>query len=238
MRAFSSLIGHILGSHPDINGYYEMHINYQHIDNLRQQEHLYLQQETYKPGSHLLFDKLLHNSYELDLTRLNLHQPRLLVALRSAQPTIKGIVNLFQQKEGNNRYADPHEATQYYIQRLQKLSEFCITNQNAYYYFDAELIQSDTQDMLSTLTRWLQLDTPLSKDYQLFSQTGKPRAGDSSTVIQSGRIVKESTNYSRIELDEALLILAQEAYTNHRSIFIENALEQKTVNSKNNVLNH
>jgi len=29
MRAFTSLAGHILGSHPRINGYYEMHISYE-----------------------------------------------------------------------------------------------------------------------------------------------------------------------------------------------------------------
>jgi hypothetical protein len=29
MRAFTSLAGHILGSHPQINGYYEMHISYE-----------------------------------------------------------------------------------------------------------------------------------------------------------------------------------------------------------------
>ena len=28
MRAFTSLAGHILGSHPQINGYFEMHISY------------------------------------------------------------------------------------------------------------------------------------------------------------------------------------------------------------------
>ena len=29
MRAFTSLAGHILGSHPQINGYYEMHLSYE-----------------------------------------------------------------------------------------------------------------------------------------------------------------------------------------------------------------
>jgi hypothetical protein len=29
MRALTSLAGHILGSHPQINGYYEMHLGYQ-----------------------------------------------------------------------------------------------------------------------------------------------------------------------------------------------------------------
>ena len=29
MRAYTSLAGHILGSHPQINGYYEMHLGYE-----------------------------------------------------------------------------------------------------------------------------------------------------------------------------------------------------------------
>jgi len=37
MRAFTSLAGHILGSHPQINGYYEMHLSYQHAAALDKQ---------------------------------------------------------------------------------------------------------------------------------------------------------------------------------------------------------
>ncbi|MCK5663710.1 MAG: hypothetical protein KAI17_09495 [Thiotrichaceae bacterium] len=67
MPAFSSLIGHILGSHPEINGYYEMHISYQNNCDLFPQEKLYKELKSLKVGSHFLFDKLLHNAYELDL---------------------------------------------------------------------------------------------------------------------------------------------------------------------------
>ena len=67
IRAFSSLIGHILGSHAEINGYYEMHISYLKHRDLNQQEKLYKEQESLKAGSHFLFDKLLHNAYEFDL---------------------------------------------------------------------------------------------------------------------------------------------------------------------------
>ena len=66
MRAYSSLIGHILGSHPHINGYYEMHLSYTSASDLDQQLRLYMQTETPEPGSIYLFDKPLHNDYALD----------------------------------------------------------------------------------------------------------------------------------------------------------------------------
>jgi hypothetical protein len=61
MRAFTSLIGHILGSHAKINGYYEMHLSYYSSDSLDQQLKLYKKTESIKAHSHYLFDKLLHN---------------------------------------------------------------------------------------------------------------------------------------------------------------------------------
>ncbi len=93
MRAFSSLIGHILGSHPEINGYYEMHISYQNNSDLRLQEKSYSQNELLKAGSHFLFDKLLHNAYDLDLQQLDIQPPKILIALRSPQKTIKSITH-------------------------------------------------------------------------------------------------------------------------------------------------
>ncbi|HEX5635661.1 MAG TPA: hypothetical protein VFY78_01120, partial [Gammaproteobacteria bacterium] len=63
MRAFTSLAGHILGSHPQINGYYEMHISYDNVQSLRKQLELYRENDNLKLGSRYLFDKLLHNDY-------------------------------------------------------------------------------------------------------------------------------------------------------------------------------
>ncbi len=228
MRAYSSLIGHILGSHPEINGYYEMHISYQNNRDLIKQETVYRQHELFKTGSHLLFDKILHNKYKLNLQQLELKQPRILVTLRSPEKTIKSIIHLFQKKEQQRLYADPQEATKYYIQRLQQLSEFCQKNSQFYYYFDAELIQSNSTAMLATLTQWLQLESPLNDQYQLFSKTGKSGAGDSSKSIQSGEIVSSTNSYSNIEVPNDLLESAEKAYENFRSIILENSIEKIT----------
>ncbi|MBT3726124.1 MAG: hypothetical protein HOG41_22365 [Gammaproteobacteria bacterium] len=227
MRAYSSLIGHILGSHPEINGYYEMHINYQKNSDLIKQETVYSQQESFKEGSHLLFDKLLHNNYQLNLQQLNLQQPKILITLRSPEKTIKSIVHLFQKKEQLRLYSDPQEATKYYIQRLQKLSEFGQQNPQSYFYFDAELIRSNSKDMLANLTQWLQLEPPLNEQYQLFSKTGKSGAGDSSKSIQSGKIVSSTNSYSNIEISDDLLESAEQAYRECRNKILNNAIDVK-----------
>ncbi|MBT3204245.1 MAG: hypothetical protein HOG41_21905 [Gammaproteobacteria bacterium] len=230
MRAYSSLIGHILGSHPEIDGYYEMHISYQNNRDLIKQETVYSQQESFKSGSHFLFDKLLHNKYKLNLQQLELKQPRILVTLRSPEKTIKSIIHLFQKKEQQRLYANPQEATKYYIQRLQQLSEFCQINSQLYYYFDAELIRSNSTAMLATLTQWLQLESPLNDQYQLFSKTGKSGAGDSSKSIQRGKIVTSTNSYSNIEISDELLESAEQAYRKFRSIMIEQSIEERSVN--------
>lgn len=66
MRACTSLAGHILGSHPQVNGYFELHISYDSDDVLDRQLEIYKQYEPLKNGSRYLFDKLLHNDYRLD----------------------------------------------------------------------------------------------------------------------------------------------------------------------------
>jgi len=230
MRAFSSLIGHILGSHPEINGYYEMHISYQNNSDLSLQQKSYCQNESLKAGSHFLFDKLLHNAYDLDLQKLNLQQPKILIALRSPQKTIKSIVNLFRQKDEWHRYSEPAQAVNYYIQRLQKLSEFSLQNSKQYYYFDAELIQTNTIEILTSLTHWLHLQSPISDQYQLFSQTGKSRAGDSSSTIKNGKILSSTTNYSNIEIPNELIERAEFAYLDFRKIMLENSIDRKLLN--------
>jgi len=48
MRANTSLFGHILGSSPEINGYYEMHISYYSWKSLIRQKLIYLENHQFK----------------------------------------------------------------------------------------------------------------------------------------------------------------------------------------------
>ena len=94
MRAYSSTLGHIIGSHPRINGYYEMHQSYLSDADLAQQIADYSQHDSLKPDSHYQFDKLLHNDYRLNLSLPALQDAVIFIALRQPEPTIKGITKL------------------------------------------------------------------------------------------------------------------------------------------------
>ena len=223
MRASTSLAGHILGSHPRINGYFEMHISYDDPSALDKQFEVLRQHETLKQNSHYLFDKLLHNDYRLDPGRLGLSDLKILISLREPEPAIKSIADLFDKKETDEPYASPVEAANYYIERIKWLADFCRSVSLPYHYYDAELFQSAPEWLLGKLTDWLDLDSPLSERYQLFSQTGKARMGDSSRLIHSGKIGKIRFDYPHIRIPEDVSSRAQEAYQICRSMIMANA---------------
>ena len=119
MRANTSLMSHILGSHPQISGYYEMHLSYLTENDLIKQEQLLIDKQesnkAFKNSRHFLFDKILHNDYELILENLVPEQIptlgyskfRILISIRPPEQTIKSIVNLFRHKKTEHPYANP-----------------------------------------------------------------------------------------------------------------------------------
>lgn len=223
MRAFTSLAGHILGSHPQINGYYEMHISYEGASALDKQLEVFLESDVLKENSRYLFDKLLHNDYLLKPGQLGGADMKILISLLEPEHTIKSIVNLFAQKGIDDPYASPVEAANYYIARLQAIADFSRTADRPYYYFDAELFQRAPERLLPKLSDWLELDTPLSERYQIFSHTGKARKGDSSARIHSGTIDRTPVDYSHVSIPANALRRAREAYRECRRQIIGNA---------------
>lgn len=229
MRAFTTLAGHILGSHPQINGYYEMHISYEDASALDKQLDVFLESDVLKENSRYLFDKLLHNDYLLKPEQFGLANIKILISLLEPEHTIKSIVNLFAQKEIEDLYALPVEAANYYIARVQALADFSRTADQPYYYFDAEMFQRAPEALLPRLSGWLELDSPLSERYQIFSHTGKARKGDTSERIHSGRIDRTPVAYSHIAIPEDVLREAREVYRECRRQIIGNAADSVSV---------
>ena len=221
MRAYTSLAGHILGSHPRINGYFEMHLGYQDASALGQ----YRQYESLKENSRYLFDKLLHNDYRFNPGNLGPVDIRILVSLLEPERTIRSIADLFDRKGTHEPYASPLEAARYYIGRMQWLGDFCRSAGRPYYYYDAELFRAAPERLLGKLTEWLELDTPLRERYQIFSQTGKAGKGDSSALIYSGRIEQARVDYSRVRIPEEVLHRAQQAWRECRAAIIAHAAD-------------
>jgi len=229
MRAFTSLAGHVLGSHPQINGYYEMHISYEDASALNRQLEVFRQGDVLKANSRYLFDKLLHNDYLLKPERLGHAELKILVSLAEPERTVRSIVHLFRQKPDPDLYASPVEAANYYVSRVRALADFCRAADRVYTYFDAELLQSAPEKLLPRLSDWLELDSPLSERYQTFSQTGKAGRGDSSERIHRGRIDRSRMDYSHIAIPEDALSAAQAAYRECRGRMIEGAADSVTL---------
>ncbi len=225
MRAYTSLAGHILGSQPQINGYYEMHLGYEEPAALDRQLAAYQQDEVLKPGSRYLFDKLLHNDYALKPERLGRADIKVLVALAEPAHTIRSIVHLFRQKPDPDLYASPVEAAKYYVERVRALAGFCRTTDVPYTYFDAELLLRAPEKLLPRLTAWLELDSPLSERYEVFSHTGKARRGDTSERVRSGRIDRARSDYSHVVIPEDVLRAAQAAYRACREAIVAGAVD-------------
>lgn len=232
MRAFTTLAGHILGSHPQINGYYEMHLSYEDASALDRQLEMFLEGDALKERSRYLFDKLLHNDYLLKPQQLGLANAKILISLLEPEHTIKSIVDLFSQKGGEELYASPVEAANYYVERVQALAAFCRRAGVPYYYFDAELFQRAPETLLSRLSDWLELESPLSERYQIFSHTGKPRKGDSSARIHSGTIDRTPVDYAHIAVPEEVLHAARAAYRECRREIIGKAADSLGLDMK------
>jgi hypothetical protein len=232
MRALTSLAGHILGSHPEINGYYEMHISYEDASALDKQLEVFQESDVLKKNSRYLFDKLLHNDYVLKPGQLGPANIKILISLLEPERTIKSIVNLFSRKEIEDLYASPVAAANYYIDRVQALADFSRTANHPYYYFDAELLQRAPERLLPKLSNWLELDLPLSERYQIFSHTGKARKGDSSGRIHSGKIDRTPVDYSHISIPEDVLRPAREVYRECRRQIIGNAADLVSLGMK------
>ncbi|MDD5393608.1 MAG: hypothetical protein PHE17_11375 [Thiothrix sp.] len=224
MRAYSSTLGHIIGSHPRINGYYEMHQSYLCDADLAQQIADYSQHDSLKPNSHYQFDKLLHNDYQLNLSLPALQDAVIFIALREPEPTIKSIIKLFRKKSDDHLYAQPTGATNYYLERLQTLADFAQQHPQRYYYFDTEKVCTDTDGLLSQLQQWIGVAEPLSREYGSFAKTGVAGAGDTSPLIHTGKVLPNFQEaLDDVELDATLLQQAEQAYQSSRALLLQYA---------------
>ena len=190
MRAYTSLFGHIMGSNPDICGYYEMHIGYYGWKSLVRQKLLYFKNEEIKPHFSRMFDKVLHNDHQISANLLNRRQVRTIFSLRQPQDTIPSILKLYRETDPSHEFNSESFATDYYIKRLTELENLAGSLKQAFFYFDAESLKQNPNECLGCLSDWLELRVPLSSNYDLQRNTSIKRFGDTSSKLEAGRVIQ------------------------------------------------
>jgi hypothetical protein len=157
-----------------------------------------------------LLDKLLHNKLLFSENILKKVKPKIIFLLREPESTIKSIMNM-GYITGTEWYKDPLKAADYYCSRLLRLEEYSKQMEGNYFFINSNDIIEDSENILDSLTDWLNLKEPLKKEYSIFPHTGKAGHGDPSQNIRSG-IIKKTESYPEIEIPSDILRQATISY--------------------------
>ena len=187
MRSYSSLLCHILGSHPQVDGYCETHIKYRSkLDLLRLRGRVVKLTGEPLRGRYVL-DKVLHD-YPLAASILRSRRTLAIVLLRRPVATVQSIVNMGLHYSNVAWYQDLELVARYYEARLAALVRQSGELRGRVLFVEAETLLSRTAQLLQRVSGWLQLGEPLHADYRRFAHTGEGGYGDPSGVITTGRL--------------------------------------------------
>jgi len=211
MRSYSSVLSHVLGSHPQIDGYCETHLRYRFsFDLLRLKWRV--RKLTGEPlrGRYVL-DKILHN-YSVASAILDNPRTRAIFLLRQPVDVVQSIVHMGRHLDLNEQNANVANATQYYVERLGQLTRLARVFGERAAFVESETLMSRTDETLTSLQDFLALDSPLERRYRSFSKTGKPGYGDPSEMIHSGEIGRRSQQRPTYSIPPALIAQAVAAH--------------------------
>jgi hypothetical protein len=187
MRSYSSLLCHILGSHPQIDGYCETHVKYRtRLDLLRLRSRVVKLTGEPLRGRYVL-DKMLHN-YPLAPSILRSPRTLAIVLVRRPVPAIQSIVNMGLHYGAVAWHRDLDTVVRYYEERLAMLVRLADELRGRVTFMEAETLLSQTGDVLHGIGRLLDLNEPLRPDYRRFAHTGEGGFGDPSETISTGRV--------------------------------------------------
>lgn len=190
MRSYSSLLAHVLGSHPELCGYLEAGLSYRTPADLGLLGARLEELGTTLRGRYRV-DKLLHDNYRLAPAALEGGQARLVFFVRRPVDTLASITNMARFEPGS-WYANPEAVCNYYCRRLQTLADLAHVARAPRFWFPAERLVDEPDAILAGLTAFLELRTPLSPQYEVQAKTGQLGFGDPSSRIREGRIVREA----------------------------------------------
>lgn len=221
MRSYSSLLCHILNSNPQVAGYVEMHESYTtSLDlfqlTMRVRE---LTGERLRSGQYVL-DKLLFN-YDISDRMLSRDDIVMLFTIREPEQAIRSIIAMGRKRKKPDWKSRPDKVVSYYARRLDRMSQLARAKPRRSLYFEADQLIKEAPPLLAALDRFLELRQPLRPSYETFTYTGKPKFGDPSKFISSGRIVRERRDYADVDVPSGLMDKAWTAFEDARKVLAD-----------------
>jgi hypothetical protein len=221
MRSFSSLLCHILGSHPEISGYAEAHLSYFGRLDLQRLARKVQRVTDHATLGRYVLDKVLHNHREIAPGVLGRPELKLVFLLRNPGDTFQSILNLARIQGTKGNFNDPVRVLDYYIKRLKQLEQYCAYIGDNALFLESERLIGDTDRVLAELSQWLELGEPLKTSYRTFRFTGAPGFGDPSTTIRAGSVIRSDEDrhkhYVPVPISDDLLRQGIDAHAACRS---------------------
>ena len=187
MRSYSSVLSHILGSHPQVSGYCETHTKYRTYFDLWKLRWR-VRKLTREPlrGDYVL-DKVLHD-YPMCRSVLNSHRTRGIILIRRPRETVRSIIEMGLTHSPVAWHRDFELVAGYYETRLAGLLRLTQALRGRVVFIEAEALMSNTRAVLDQLGAFLQLKSPLPTEYRHFAHTGEAGFGDPSKAIAAGKV--------------------------------------------------
>lgn len=217
MRSGSTLLAHLLASHPEIIGYGETHIRYNSpkaFDDLVGDVLQTLGRPTAHGRERYVLDKLLHDHLlEPDNVRLLAEaKARVVFLLREPRGSLMSMLKYLKMTEQN--------AALYYVTRLVTLERYAQALAPhalcAALTYDQLLYRTD--ESLELLKGHLGLRHAPDENYRLLPTTGRQRVGDFSPNIFAGSIVRGGEEPDGPRLPEGILASAGKVYEHCRAV--------------------
>lgn len=225
MRANTSLLGHIIGSHPDVSGYYEQHVGYSGARSLFRGRLLFHKRNPTARVTPIYFDKVLHNHHEIGPRVLARSDVCAIFALRAPEEAIRSLVALYSRVDPDHQWGTAEGAAAYYQERLIRIKELWHQAGRGSFrlYMDAEALVANTEVVLNAFSERLELVPRLQSRYETFALTGKRGYGDSSSAIEKGHVAASGKTYEGIQVPASLLHEARDTYHDVRGALIGGA---------------
>lgn len=199
MRSGSSLLTHLLVSHPGIEGFGECWIRYESILDFQELiarvrlyntlERLRRRSPCRAQGARIVLDKLLHNTLLPYPELLNHPQLKLIFLLRQPRDVVS---SLLRAGKPFPHSGTPKAAAGYCTSRLKALERYAVSirEPRKSVMLHYETLLHRTHDTLRGLQAFLRLEQPLTESYEPNIASGLPGLGDPTKLIKTGRVIK------------------------------------------------
>ncbi len=211
MRSGSSLLVHLLNSHPLILGYGETVISYNKVDSL---SHLVSKVAYFFSKNRItetyILDKVAHDELFEQQSLLKRKDVYCLFLLRNAEKTLPSITNMYVNvypKIFPGYVAGEVEALDYYSKRLENLVELAqvADSKERSLFISYDQLINRTEEVFDALHQWLNIENTFKDTYDVHRATGVPGVGDFSDAIRSGKIQRENKAANQIVSAELLV---------------------------------